>query len=291
MRHGPSARCHAQGELRTSSRDRLACTLLPRTGVRDRGDCLEGQKPLCAVLVDDEPAALRRLQRLLQRHAKEIQVVGTASDGQAAIALLDQQKPDVAFMDIGLPDMNGFQALRAAAEEPFVVFTTAASDHALSAFRTNAVDYLVKPVDEAQLAEAVAKLKRRTAHASASLPPEVFQALARLGTSYLSRLQCSERGRTRLISVQDVMFLQSDTKLTAAHTPEGVHLLDRSLVDLEAQLDPSAFIRIHRSTLVNVAWVREYRRDEDGRLCVVLSDPSHSELHVSRSYADRLRML
>lgn len=251
----------------------------------------EDQSPLRAILVDDEPAALRRLRRLLEGHADHVQVVGTASDGHTAIALLDAERPDVVFMDLGLPDMSGFEALTKAAAQPFVVFTTAALDQALPAFRTNAVDYLVKPVNEGQLAEAVAKLARRTATPSHVLVPAMSAMLTRLSAGYLSRLQCTERSRTRLVNVNDVMYLQADTKLTAAYTVEGMYLLDRSLIDLERHLDPQTFVRVHRATLVNVSWVREYRRDEDGKVRIVLSDAPRTELVVSRSYAERLRTL
>jgi two-component system LytT family response regulator len=243
---------------------------------------------LRAVLVENEERSLARLRRLLSSFPQDIEVVGEAVDGPSAVATIRSKAPDIVFLDIDLPGFNGFQVLAELEHQPIVIFTTAFNQHALDAFKTHAVDYLLKPIETEAIERALKKLR-----ALGFDYAHVARALAHLaesaGTQYLTRLQCKEGDRTVLVKIGEVLSFQADNKYTAVHTANREFLIDTPLVDLERKVNPKDFVRIHRSTLVNVSWIAEIRRAYDGKMTVLLKDTRGTELAVSRMYADNLR--
>jgi two-component system LytT family response regulator len=219
-----------------------------------------------------------------------LEIVGEAADGPSAVETVRNTKPDLLFLDIDLPGCNGFQVLEQLDYQPAVVFTTAFNEHALRAFDTFAIDYLLKPIDSDALGRALGKL-RAMGFNHTQFSRALDQLVEITGTRYLSRVSCRIGDRTVLVKVAEVLYFQADHKYTSVHVANGEYLIDVPLIELEQRLNPRDFVRIHRSTLVNVAWISEIRRSYDGRLRVVLCDSKNTELVASRSYADNLRSL
>lgn len=243
---------------------------------------------LRAVLVENEEHSLSRLRRLLLGFPQDVEVVGEAADGPSAVAVIRAQAPDIVFLDIDLPGFNGFRVLEELERQPVVIFTTAFNQHALDAFKTHAVDYLLKPVDAEAVGRALAKLRAMSFN-QGQFTRAIEQLIDSVGARYQTRLHCKEGDRTVLVKIGEVLYFQADNKYTAVHTANREFLIDTPLVDLERKLNPKDFIRIHRATLVNVSWVAEIRRSYDARMTVLLKDAKGTELAVSRMYADNLR--
>ena len=241
-----------------------------------------------AVIVENEEHSLTRLRRLLEGFPEHVRVVGEAKDGPSAVDVVRATAPELLFLDIDLPGCNGFEVLERLDRQPAVVFTTAYNQHALEAFKTHAIDYLLKPIESSALQRALEKLHRFN-HAQFARALE--QLLERSGSRYLARISCKVGDRTILVKTGEVLYLQADNKYTAVHTATNEYLIDTPLIEVEARLNPSDFVRIHRGTIVNIAWIAEIRRAYDGKLVVVLKNSKGSELVASRTYAENLKNL
>lgn len=254
--------------------------------------------PLRAFLVDDEPLALERLQRLLARFP-QIQIVGSATDPAAAVTTLNVIDPaiDVLFLDIQMPGMNGFELLARLSVQPFVIFTTAFDQHALRAFETNAIDYLLKPIEPEQLERALKKLGRlrpivkpdwQQNPALPQLLKELTASLREPQPAYPTRIASRVGERISFVTLDDVTHFLAQDKLTFAITSGKKHCIDQTITDLEHRLDPARFLRIHRSALVNVDWIHEVNSWFAGKVVLTLKDAKHTQLTVAR---DRVRTL
>lgn len=240
-----------------------------------------------AVLVENEEHSLARLRRTLGRFAGEIEVVAEATDGPDAVAKIREHRPDLLFLDIDLPGMNGFEVLEGLDEQPVVVFTTAFNQHALNAFKTHAVAYLLKPIAEEDVRSALDKL--RAMSRTRSDIDMLRQLIDSSSSRYMNRVSCKQGDRTFLVKVGEVLYFQADNKYTSVVTAGREYLIDTPLAALENDLDPREFVRIHRATLVNINWIAEIRRTYAGKTTVVLNDKNGRELQASRSYAENLR--
>jgi len=255
--------------------------------------------PLRAYLVDDEPLALERLQRLLASFP-EIQIAGSATDPAAAVSALNDEHEetiDVLLLDIQMPGMNGFELLARLAAQPFVIFTTAYDQHALRAFETNAIDYLLKPIEPEQLERALRKLGRLRPIAkpgwqqNPALPQLLKELTASLRDSkpdYPHRIASRVGERISFLQLDDVTHFIAQDKLTFALVNGKRHCVDQTISDLEHRLDPARFLRIHRSALVNVDWIHEVNSWFAGKVVLTLKDQQHTQLTVAR---DRVRTL
>jgi two-component system, LytTR family, response regulator len=253
---------------------------------------------LRAYLVDDEPLALERLRRLLA-HFPQLQIVGSASDPAEAVAALNSADPgvDVLFLDIQMPGMNGFELLARLSVQPFVIFTTAYDQHALRAFETNAIDYLLKPIEPEQLERALKKLGRlrpitkpewQQNPALPDLLKELTASLREPQPAFPSRIASRKGERISFVALGDVTHFVAQDKLTFAVANGKKHNIDQTISDLEHRLDPGRFLRIHRSALVNVDWVHEVNSWFAGKVVITLKDTQHTQLTVAR---DRVRTL
>ncbi len=255
--------------------------------------------PLRAFLVDDEPLALERLQRLLAAFP-EIQIMGTATDPDAAVTALNNsisQSIDVLFLDIQMPGLSGFELLSRLNVQPFVIFTTAYDQHALRAFETNAIDYLLKPIETEQLERALHKLGRlrpvvksgwQQNPALPQLLQELTASLREGHATYPTRIATRVGERISFLPLDDVTHFIAQDKLTFAVVAGRRHCVDQTIVDLERRLDPVKFLRIHRSALVNVDWIHEVNSWFAGKVVLTLKDEQHTQLTVAR---DRVRTL
>jgi two-component system LytT family response regulator len=255
--------------------------------------------PLRAFLVDDEPLAIERLQRLLAGFS-EIAIIGAATDPAIAVTTLNDshmQPVDVLFLDIQMPGLNGFELLSRLKVQPFVIFTTAYDQHALRAFETNAIDYLLKPIEPEQLERALKKLGRLRPIAkpdwqqNPALPQllqELTASLREGHAAYPTRIASRVGERISFLALDDVTHFIAQDKLTFAVSNGRRHCIDQTIADLERRLDPEKFLRIHRSALVNVDWIHEVNSWFAGKVVLTLKDAEHTQLTVAR---DRVRTL
>jgi len=245
-----------------------------------------------AYVVDDEPLAVQRLVRMLAATSR-VDVVGTSTDPEEALAFLADNPIDVLFLDIQMPGLTGFELLERLEREPLVVFTTAYDRYAIEAFEVNSIDYLLKPIEADRLDRAIEKVDRWIQRSDATPRPDV-RALARELATHLSQGRRIERiasrvgERTTILDVARITHFFSKDKLTFAVLGGRDHIVDRTLVELEDSLDPRRFVRIHRATIVNVSFVQELFPGVDGGVLVRLKDDTKTELSVAR---DRVRHL
>ena len=244
-----------------------------------------------AYLVDDEALAVKRLRRMLAESGR-VEIAGSTTDPVEALSALNADRVDVVFLDIQMPDLTGFDLLERLQRPPLVVFTTAYDAYALTAFETSAVDYLLKPIEPERLARALDKVER-LAGQPRNAQPDV-RALARELAAQLSpgrkleRIASKVGDRTTLLEVARVTHFIARDKLTFAIVAGREHIVDLTLAQLDERLDARRFIRIHRATIVNTAFVQELYPAVDGGVLVRLRDDKQTELSVAR---DRVRDL
>ncbi len=247
------------------------------------------------VIVDDEPPARQRLARLLAAH-QEVVVVGEAGRGGEAVEVMRSLRPDLAFLDIQLPEFDAFEVLRRLPEPPLAIFATGHDEYALEAFRTSSIDYLLKPVEADALARALQKLTRLTQAARSSLEQRLQELLVRFAPAaspeYLEKMAVRVGERAFLIEMSEVSHFQARDKYVFLYTAAGKeYLVDQTVTELEARLDPRKFVRVHRSTLVNIDHVREIQDWFNGKYRLVLDGQARAEIIVSKGMAPRLKSL
>lgn len=245
---------------------------------------------LRAYLVDDEPLALARLRRLLE-HSERVEVIGSSNTPEEAVIALTADPPDVCFLDIQMPRLSGFDVLAKLSRQPIVIFTTAYDRYALQAFGVNSVDYLLKPVDPESLERALKKVEtlRNSGQPSQadlqSLLMQLTESLRETRPAYLDRIASRLGDRIWFLDLHHVTHFYAEDKLTYAASEGKAYCVDHSIADLEKKLDPKDFVRIHRSTVVNLAWIKEVSSLPGGSLNVRLKDAKNTDLTVARDRA------
>jgi len=231
------------------------------------------------LVVDDEPLARASVVKLVKPDA-DVEAVDECGDGLAAREAIERQRPDIVFLDIEMPGVDGVQlADTLPPGGPVVVFTTAYSQYATQAFDVAATDYVLKPFSHERLLEALARAKRRVRERRlGQLASEIADGAVQ-PRPYMDRLSLKQGERTLVVSADDVVWVEAQDYCVMVHSTRGRHLLRASLASFETRLDPARFVRVHRAAIVNVAHVRELM-DRDG-LMLVLSDGS--EIGVSRA--------
>jgi two-component system LytT family response regulator len=240
------------------------------------------------LLVDDEPLAIKRLERLLEPYKDLIQLVGKAYDGLDALELIERLQPDLVFLDIQMPGLTGLELLDQLDRLPWIVFCTAYDSYALEAFETYAIDYLLKPVSPQRLLKAVDKLKRLTPTDLTDLQTQLHSLAASLSPPPFKRLQVRLGDRIRFLEIAEVFFFRASEKYVEACCYEASYLLSQSLNQLQDDLPPDDFVRIHRSALVNLKHVAEITRDHNGTALVRMKNKAQTELPLSRTAKSRL---
>ena len=229
-----------------------------------------------ALIVDDEALARSRLRKLLSE-AADLEVIGEASNGPEAISFIREHRPGLAFLDIQMPEVNGFDVLRALPAEvwPAVVFVTAYHEHAIQAFEVNALDYLLKPFTQARLLEAVQRARQRLeARDQSSFNQQLAEWLkgSNHGSAYPSRIPVKTGAQTLFIRVEEVDYIESAGNYALLHTGGEHHLLRETITSLEARLSPRTFLRVSRSILVNLERVKGLQSSPRGEYLLVLQD-------------------
>lgn len=244
---------------------------------------------MTAVVVDDEERARRRLARML-KDWPSVELVAQAENGAQAVAAIQSLEPDVVFLDVQMPDLDGFEVLAQLHTPPrYVIFTTAYDRYALDAFEVGAVDYLLKPFGEKELARAMARaIERSAAERFRAGYERMLQALDR--PRYAESIPVTYLKDIVLLPVAEIAYFVADNEMVAIHTLGGkAYSADQTLTELESKLDPARFFRAHRKTIINLDHLLRLEPVEGSRFVAVLVDGAGTKVEVSRSGSKRLR--
>lgn len=259
--------------------------------------------PVTALVADDEPLLRDSLILALKRSWPELQVVAQARNGREALELFEEHQPDIVFMDVHMPGLNGIEAAKGIARRAQLVFVTAFEQYALAAFDQGAIDYLVKPVEERRLVDTVQRLKERLEAGQLPAGEALDAVLAQLsghlqqqqgqaqrGEPWLQWIKASVGAALKLIPVDQLIYLRSDEKYTLVVWPEGEALIRTPIRELADQLDPQIFAQVHRSVIVNLREVSHITRGANETADVHLRGRSEV-LPVSRAYLHLFRQM
>jgi len=242
---------------------------------------------LTVVIAEDEESSRERLLALAAAFP-DVRVVGETGDGHAALRLIDDLRPDVALLSLGLDGLGGLEVARRIRHRPVVVFTTPFDRNAIAAFELQAVDYLLKPYDDVRFKAAIERARER-AQAAPDLTDGERLRHALYESGHLSRVFVRERNRILVVPTGDIERLEARGDYVALHVGSKRHLVQVTIADMERRLDPGRFVRVHRSHIVNLDYVVAFNTDPKGALEVELR--GGTRLSVSRSRAQALRNL
>ena len=252
------------------------------------------------IIVDDEKLAIQGLMLRLQKFP-DVEIIDTCNNGREAIRKIKTEKPDLVFLDIQMPGFDGFSVVAGVMEiePPLIVFVTAYQEHAVRAFEANAVNYLMKPVDEDKLADTMERVRQRLSekHAAeeaeklktvlAEVAPDAMEAMpeeSQAASRYEKLINIKDRGQIFRVDVDSIEYVEAAGDYMCIYTGDNSYILRETMKDLERRLDPRAFQRVHRSTIVNLDKVRQVKPHTNGECFLVLE--SNAQLKVSRSYRD-----
>jgi two-component system, LytTR family, response regulator len=247
-----------------------------------------------ALVVDDEPLGRERVRALLERE-KDVEVVGECEDGVEAVEAIRVLTPDLVFLDVQMPEMDGFGVVEAVGPHrmPLVVFVTAYDQYALSAFEVNAVDYLLKPFDLDRFHTALERVRTRLQHPAGAKWAENLEAMLervrRPTVDYPDRFLVRSGRRYVFVRVDEIDWIGAADNYLELHLDKRVHLLRETMSAMEGRLDPRRFMRIHRSAIVNVDRIRAIESWGKGEYLVIMNDGT--QVNSSRAYRDRIASL
>jgi len=245
------------------------------------------------IIVDDEKLARDEMRFLLSQE-KDVEIVAEAAGGREAVELTREKRPDAMFLDIQMPEMNGFQVvaeLLKAGEVPLIIFATAYDQYAIKAFEVNALDYLLKPIDRARLGASLAKARRAAPRRGEyAKRTRTLAESIRIGTSFLPRIVVRKGEEPSLVDVERVAMLRREGSRVMAHTDEGKHPTNyRDLDEIETQVDPAMFIRLGADHLVNIRRIADVVPWAGGNFMMILDDADKTEVRLNRSQAKLLK--
>jgi two-component system LytT family response regulator len=250
----------------------------------------EKQPPIRVCIIDDEPIACRRIERLL-KDDPEIEIIKVCNDGEDAVETIKTLLPDLIFLDIQMPEMDGFEVLQSLNEQnmPRVIFVTAYDRYAIQAFEVHALDYLLKPFDKKRFDEALKRGKAQVFQdQESSSSRELVALLKGLQTHphYLERLIIKNKGRVSFLKTDEIDWIEAQGKYVMIHAGQDSHLIRDAMNNLETELDPKKFVRIHKSAIVNIDQIKELQPLLHGDFRVILRDST--ELTISRRYREKV---
>jgi two-component system LytT family response regulator len=248
--------------------------------------------PLTTLIVDDEPLAREGLRMLLSQDP-EVAAIHEARDGREAVTAIRETRPDLVFLDVQMPELDGFSVVKEVGAErmPEVVFVTAHDKYAIQAFEINAIDYLLKPVTEERFNQALRRAKARLQLRPAEASRQILSLLETIAPPrrYLKRLAVRSAGKTVFVDADDVHWIEAAENYVQLHTERAGHLLHVPISTLEKSLDPEMFLRIHRSVIVNVRQIRDMQPALHGEYVVTLHNGVR--LQSGRMYHEKLKAL
>ena len=252
------------------------------------------------LIVDDEPLARVRIRKLLLESGKKLEI-DEADGANAALNKIIENKPFAVFLDIQMPGKGGFELIEdlekiPPEDFPHIIFATAFDEYAIKAFEKNAIDYLLKPVEQDRLEQTLKKLvilenSEKQGNNSDNIYEKLKNLIEEKNEKYLQRLHVKIGDRTLLINVADIVRFESDEKYTAVYTNENRYIIDTPMINLESKLDPKIFIRVHRANLIAANRISEIRRQFPGKSVVILNDSAKTVIPIGRNYMDRIREL
>jgi DNA-binding LytR/AlgR family response regulator len=247
-----------------------------------------------AIIAEDESALARDLAARLANAWPQLEIVAIASNGIDALERIEALKPDIAFLDINMPGLTGLQVAQQLDPKPHIVFVTAYSEHAVEAFEREAVDYLLKPVQDERLQQTIQRLQARVNKKEPA--PDIENLLSGLlnrlpqHERYLKWIRAGVGNTIHNIAVEDVLYFEAEDKYTRVVTRQLESLVRIAISELEAQLDPEIFQRVHRGTIVNLRAIKSIRKNDLGNLELVI-DGRSEVLAVSRAHAGAFRQM
>jgi two-component system LytT family response regulator len=243
---------------------------------------------LRALVVDDEALARQRVRHLLRR-STDIEVVGECATGLEAVKAIEELAPDLVFLDIQMPELDGFGVVEAVGADrmPTTLFVTAYDQHALRAFEVHAVDYLLKPFSPERFHQALARARRWCKHAVAEKGPDLEALMASLNKDrpWVDRLLVRQGDRHMLVRTSTLQWIEAEDNYVRLHVEGTSHLIRQTMSGLLARLDPAQFRRIHRSAIVNLDCIREFQPWTGGDHLVIMRDGT--KLTLSRTYREQ----
>jgi two-component system LytT family response regulator len=253
------------------------------------------QKKLRTVIVDDEELGRDRIQSLLEMQP-DVEIVGVCNDGTSAVETIDRTQPDLVFLDVQMPGMDGFEVIENldSGTLPAVVFVTAHDGHAIRAFEIHALDFLLKPFDQTRFEKALERARTQIGKGQAAGPAidsRIVSLLEELREErkYPERLIVKSSGRVFFVRTEEIDWVEASGNYVKIHTKSEAHLLRESMKNMEAKLDPKTFVRIHRSAIVNIDRIKELEPWFHGEYIVIMRDGTR--LTASRVFSDRLSAL
>jgi two-component system LytT family response regulator len=257
--------------------------------------------PIRALVVDDEPLARKGVAQLVEP-VEDVAVVGEAADGPQAVRQIREHEPDLVFLDVQMPEMTGLEVVREVGVDqmPLTIFVTAYDEYALDAFEAQALDYLLKPIDEERFADAVDRARTQLQQAEASALSDqlrgLLQEYAGAGgqgrdeaSPSIERFTVRSRDHIYFVDAADVQWIESEGDYVALHDGEESHLIRKTMKELEEQLDPDRFLRIHRSYIVNTEYVEELHPQDHGTYRLIMA--AGTPLKSSRGYSENIEAL
>lgn len=241
---------------------------------------------ITSLIVDDEQLA-RELLREYIEHTPELSVIGEASKGKDAVELIDNLKPDLIFLDVQMPGMTGFDVLDEIEHDPFVIFTTAYDQYAIRAFEKNAVDYLLKPLDQERFKLAIDRAVNRMKLEQNNVGELLRNLKTENKTSYDSHIFVQKSEKLLNLPVEEIMFLEASGDYTILTTKNDQFVSSSGIGKLEEILNPETFIRVHRSTIININFLKEIEKHFNGGMIVKMQNGK--SFPVSRTYAKVIR--
>ena len=243
-----------------------------------------------ALIVDDEELARDRIASLLAEQ-NDVEVVGTCSDGPSAVEAIERERPDLVFLDVQMPGMDGLEVIENLDRDhiPAVVFVTAHDAHAIRAFEIHALDFLLKPFDQTRFEKALERARAQLSRdKSSTIDSRLVSLLEELRDErkYPERLIVKSSGRVFFVRAEDIDWVEASGNYVKIHTKSEAHLLRESMKNMEAKLDPKIFVRIHRSAIVNIDRIKELEPWFHGEYVVIMRDGTR--LTASRVFSDRL---
>lgn len=266
----------------------------------------EVSKPIRVIVVDDEPIVRTGIRKLLAEE-KDVTLVAECPDGKAAIEAIKKKSPDIVFLDVQMPEVDGFHVIKSLNPKklPIIIFITAYDRYAVKAFELHALDYLLKPFGDERFKQALERARSSLGLKNqVDLNSRMFKMLESLRenqetleeatqllkgqkeTAYLNHIAIKSSGKISIIKIEEIHWIESADNYVRIHVHGGVHLLREKISDLERSLDPTKFVRIHRSAIVNIDRIKELKPLFHGDYLVVLHDAT--QLNLSRNYRDRL---
>jgi two-component system LytT family response regulator len=252
-------------------------------------------KKIRTVIVDDEELGRDRIQSLLELQP-DVEIIGVCADGASAVETIDRTQPDLVFLDVQMPGMDGFEVVEnlEPATAPAIVFVTAHDGHAIRAFEIHALDFLLKPFDQARFEKALERARGRISRDQSHEPvidPRIVSLLEELHEErkYSERLIVKSSGRVFFVRTDEIDWVEASGNYVKIHTKSDAHLLRESMKNMEGKLDPRTFVRIHRSAIVNIDRIKELEPWFHGEYIVILRDGTR--LTASRVFSDRLSAL